>query len=418
MGLFRRKGRTSEASPAESQEDQRASDPDRARPEPAGRPEDDLLGDPSDGAAASASTPSPSPPSPGPEDPESTKQHGRLMRVLNRAGDRLLPVGAMVVLLAALVVLYLWNGLIVLIRPGEAGALYRPFDGGTVTDYVFPEGLHVLKPWNHMHVYDVRVQTVRQEFRVLTNKGLPIYLSLAIRFYPEYEMVGLLHQRVGPDYVEKIVVPQVESVLRRNIGRHDPEDIYTNKEGILTDIIVKAIEEAGQKFVFIDDIIIRSVTLPEEVHAAIAEKLVEQQRWKTYEFRLAREQQEAERKRIESQGIRDYQANIQETLTPDVLRYHGVSATLELAQSPNSKMIVIGGGEGGLPVILNPGPTEPDLGPPPSTGGGADPAAAAEAAAAAAAPPTPVTPTPDTPASGTSETPPSATADPAAPASR
>jgi len=255
MGLFRREGRTSTASAKGTADTRESSNPNSEQPNATG-PDEDLLADPPDGAGLDA--------------PDPGGRRRRLTQALGRHGDRVLPIGAMVFLLATLVVLYLWNGLIVLIRPGEAGALYRPFDGGTVTDYVFPEGMHVLKPWNKMHVYDVRVQTVRQEFRVLTNKGLPIYLSLAIRFYPEYEMVGLLHQRVGPDYVQKIVVPQVESVLRRNIGRHDPEDIYTNKEGILTDIVVKAIEEAGQKFVFIDDIIIRSVTLPEEVHAAIA----------------------------------------------------------------------------------------------------------------------------------------------------
>lgn len=271
---------------------------------------------------------------------------------LGRAADKLLPISAIAILLAILLGLYLWNALIVVIKSGEAGALYRPFGGGTVTDFVYPEGLHFMKPWNKMHVYNIRVQTVLHEFEVLTNKGLTIKLTLAVRYHPEREMVGLLHQKVGPDYVDTIVIPQIESVLRRNVGKHDPEDIYTNKEGILTDIIVKAIEEAGQKFVFIDDIIIRTVALPDEIRRAIKDKLVHQQRWHAYEFILATSRREAERKRIESQGIRDYQATINETLTADLVLWEGIKATRDLASSTNSKIVVIGSGQGGLPVIL------------------------------------------------------------------
>lgn len=273
---------------------------------------------------------------------------GRMSRLM----DSMAPLFAAVFVVVLLVLLYFWNGIVVTVRSGEAGVLYRLFEGGTVTDRVYPEGLYVLWPWNKMYVYNVRVQTVRHQFTVLTNKGLPITLSLAIRYHPEYEMVAILHKRVGPDYVQNIVVPQVESVLRRNIGKRDPEDIYTNKEGILTDIIVKAIEEAGQKFVFIDDIIIRTVDLPDDVKTAIEEKLVHQQRFQAYEFRLAAERQEAERKRIEAQGIRDYQSTIAETLSDSVLKWQGINATEEISKSTNAKVVVVGNGEKGLPIIL------------------------------------------------------------------
>jgi len=276
----------------------------------------------------------------------------RRRRWMRRTASGALPYVSVAVLTTVLVVMYFWDTVVVVIRSGEAGALYRMFQGGTVTDYVYPEGIHILWPWNRMHIYDTRVQTAYHAFDVLTNKGLPITLKLAIRYQPEYEMVALLHQRVGPDYVQKIVVPQIESVLRRNIGKNDPEDIYTNKEGILTDIIVKAIEEAGQKFVYIDDIIIRTVELPQDIKDAIEDKLVYQQQWQAYEFRLAAERQEAERKRIEAQGIRDYQSTVAETLSPDLLRWQGILATEELAASSNAKVVVIGNGEKGLPIIL------------------------------------------------------------------
>lgn len=276
----------------------------------------------------------------------------RARRLFARLAGLVAPWAAIAGLITLLTLLYFWNGIIVVIRSGEAGVLYRLFQGGTVTDYVYPEGIYVLFPWNAMAIYNIRVQMAPHEFTVLTNKGLPIKLKLAIRYHPEYEMVAILHKRVGPDYIHTIVIPQVESVLRRNIGKHDPEDIYTNKEGILTDIIVKAIDEAGQKFVFIDDIIIRTVELPEDVKHAIDEKLVDQQRFQAYEFRLAAERQEAERKKIEAQGIRDQQSIVAETLTPDILRWKAIRATEALAGSQNAKVVVIGNGDKGLPVIL------------------------------------------------------------------
>ncbi len=301
---------------------------------------------------AGGGTVDPAGPAPHDTDGRARRLAAQVRRGVRRTAESLLPVALITVLVVGLALIYLFNHIVIVIRSGEAGALYRLFYGGTQTDYVYPEGIHILWPWNKMHIYNTRVQTVLHEFKVLTNKGLPIELKLAIRYHPEYEMVGLLHQRVGPNYVNTIVVPQIESVLRRNIGRRDPEDIYTNKEGILTDIIVRAIEEAGQKFVYIDDIIIRSVTLPEAVKLAIDEKLVYQQQWQAYEFRLARETQEAERKRIEAQGIRDYQATIAETLDEKVLQWQGIQATVSLSESENSKVVVIGSGENGLPIIL------------------------------------------------------------------
>lgn len=259
-----------------------------------------------------------------------------------------------IVLIVGLMVLfYYFRTIVVVIHPGEAGVLYRMFFGGTVTDYVYPEGLQIVQPWNKMYVYDIRIQTVKHDLNVLTNKGLPITLSLAIRYRPQREMLGVMHQHVGPDYVNTIVIPQVESVLRKNIGKEDPEVIYTNKGGILNDIILLALEEASRKYVQIDDIIIRTVTLPEEIRTAIEAKLVEQQKERAYEFKLAREEKEAERKRIESRGIRDYQSTISETLTQDLLRWQGVQATLQLSESQNAKVVVIGGGESGLPIILD-----------------------------------------------------------------
>lgn len=255
-------------------------------------------------------------------------------------------------LLLILVFIILWSRILIVVKPGEAGVLYRMLTTGTVTDHIYPEGLHILMPLNRMYIYDTRVQIQFHEFDVLTSSGLPIKLSIAVRFQPIYELLGLLHQQVGPDYPNKIILPQIESVLRRNIGNYTPEDIYTNREGVLSKIITLALEEVGRKFIHVDEIIIRSVELPESVRSSIEAKLVSQQQFLAYNFKLKTEEEEAKRKRIEALGIEVYQRIITPTLNDKLIQWQGIQATLELAKSSNSKVVVIGSGKNGLPIIL------------------------------------------------------------------
>lgn len=255
-------------------------------------------------------------------------------------------------LLLILVFIVLWSRILVVIKPGQAGVLYRMLSTGTVTDHIYAEGLHVLNPLNTMYIYDTRVQIVNDDFEVLTSSGLPIKLSLAVRFQPIYELLGVLHQQVGPDYPYKIILPQIESVLRRKIGDYTPEDIYTNRAGVLSKIISLALEEVGRKYIHVDDIIIRSVTLPESVRKSIESKLVNQQEFLAYQYKLETEQQEAKRKRIEAAGVAAYQQIITPTLNDKLIRWEGIQATLKLAKSPNAKVVVIGSGKSGLPIIL------------------------------------------------------------------
>lgn len=256
-------------------------------------------------------------------------------------------------LLLILVIIVLWSRILVVIKPGEAGVLYRMLTTGTVTDHVYAEGLHIVMPLNTMYKYDTRVQITLHELDVLTSSGLPIKLSLAVRYQVTYDLLGILHQQVGPDYPNKIILPQIESVLRRNIGQYTPEDIYTNRAGVLSKIISLALEEVGRRFIQVDDIIIRSVQLPEVVQKSIETKLVNEQQFLAYKFRLKMEAEEATRKGIEAEGIAAYQKTISKTLNDKLVQWQGIQATLELAKSPNSKVIVIGAGKAGLPIILS-----------------------------------------------------------------
>ncbi len=255
------------------------------------------------------------------------------------------------ILLLSLGFAFFLPSIVITIHSGEAGVLYKWYFG-TVTDKIYPEGVHVIYPWDTMYIYNVRIQTVMHSFSILTNKGLPIEMSLAVRYRPEYEMLGVLHQEVGPDYVNTIIVPQVESVLRKRLSLYDPEAIYTNKHNILTLVVEEALEELGKKYITTDGIIIRSIVLPDTIQEAIETKLVEEQNAAKYVFTLKKEEQEAERKRIEAQGIKDFQKIIAQTLSESIIKWQGVSATLELAKSNNAKIVIIGSGKNGLPIIL------------------------------------------------------------------
>lgn len=258
-------------------------------------------------------------------------------------------------LITALVVVFFYDRIIITIDSGEAAILFRRFSG-TEIDKIYGEGLHLFSPLDIVYIYEVRNQVAYHDFDVITNKGLKVHLSLAIRYRPEYDLLGILHQRIGPDYLTRVILPQIESVMRKELGNYTAEEIYTNKAGLLTNAILNALEEVGRNYVEVEDIIIRSITLPDKIVMAIENKLEQEEIMKSYEFRLQTAMQEAERLKIEGGGIKTYHQTIAESLNESILRYKGVEATERLATSNNAKVVVIGSGKDGLPVILN---TEP-----------------------------------------------------------
>jgi prohibitin 1 len=244
----------------------------------------------------------------------------------------------------------LWKNVFISIKPGEAGVLFRFFTG-TKLDRTYGEGLHIIPPWDRMYRYELRKRVVMHSFEVLSIRGLPVRMELAIRYRPEAEVLPLLHQRIGPDYPQRVVVPQTESVLRRELSLRTAEEIYTNAGGLLSAAILLARDEVGRNFVIADDIVIRTIRLPDPVREAIEEKQAREELMQSYVFRLETAVEEAERLRDEARGIRDYQAAVDMTLSERLLRHLAITASKNLATSVNSRMVVLGGAEGGLPVL-------------------------------------------------------------------
>lgn len=253
-----------------------------------------------------------------------------------------------VFLIILIITLILFNRIVLFIGSGEAGVLYRTFFGGTVTTRVYTEGIQFIWPWDKMYIYNARVQEIPHDFQVLTINGLKVNLSLSIRYRPEYKLISVLHQQVGEDYVNIVVIPEIENVLRVLIGRLNAEEVYTTKHSLIEKAISGAIEQIAQRYVKVDDVIIKNMKLPESVERSIRRKIEEKHRADAYKFILLREEQEKERKRIEAEGLERFD----KALSMEVLHYLGIQATLELSKSDNSKVVIVGGGDNGkFPII-------------------------------------------------------------------
>jgi regulator of protease activity HflC (stomatin/prohibitin superfamily) len=248
----------------------------------------------------------------------------------------------------------MWKSIFVKIGPGEAGVIYRLFSGGTDVTKVYEEGLRVVFPFNTMYIYNTRVQQVANKFIVLSQDGLAIEVEVSIRYRPQEGQLGLLHKNIGPDYVEKVVVPEVQSSFRFVLGQYKPEEIYTSQGFILQTVVQGALGQLAERYILLDDLLLKAVTLPRPVAESIESKLRAQQMAAEMIYRIDTETLEAKRKGIEAGGIRDFQNTITGNgISDQFLRFKGIEATLELAKSPNSKVVIIGGGEDRLPIILD-----------------------------------------------------------------
>jgi regulator of protease activity HflC (stomatin/prohibitin superfamily) len=248
---------------------------------------------------------------------------------------------------------YLAPDIFVTIQSGDVGVIYRRFAGGTQTEQVIGEGLTFVPPWDQLFIYSIRVQECKHTMPVLTNDGLTVTLHLSIRYRPEREMVALLHQRVGPEYKERIVIPEVESVLRTTMSHFPMNEVYGADRGMVQQIITDSLDQVSEKYVQIDDVIVRSVELPPHISQIIEDKMAEKEKAAAYTYRLEAERKEAERKEVEATGQKRYNELLSGSLTPEILKWRALEVTRDLAKSPNAKTIFLGNKSGDLPMLLD-----------------------------------------------------------------
>ncbi len=240
------------------------------------------------------------------------------------------------------------------IKGGNRGVLYKTFGEGIVTDQpALDEGFHIIAPWNKVDIYNVRQQNLfMEDMEVLSSNGLEIKLDLSVLYQPRVEELGLLHKTKGKNYVDVVIIPEIRSAARSIVGRYTPEQLYSSKrDAIQQEIFEEIRRKTVTQHVQINDVLVRDVTLPPTIKDAIERKLKQEQEFLEYEFRLQKAKKEAEKQRIEAQGKADANRILSASLTDKILRDKGIEATLKLSESPNSKVVIVGGKDG-MPLIL------------------------------------------------------------------
>lgn len=269
-----------------------------------------------------------------------------------------------------------FSSMVKVINAGTVGVV-RTF--GKVDELPLTEGLHMVNPFSTVEQISIRTEQytmsgVRGEgaikgddaIRTLTRDGLPLPIDITVAFRPVPSMVPWLYRNIGmpEDYIGKIIRPASRAAVRDAVASFTAQEAYTTKREMLSATITKEVERyvretlaksegyRGEAFV-VQQVLIRNIELPDKLKASIEAKLTAEQEALRMEYVLQKEKQEAERKRIEARGIADFQAIVSQGLNDKLLKWKGIEATQALADSQNSKIIVIGGGKDGLPIILN-----------------------------------------------------------------
>jgi regulator of protease activity HflC (stomatin/prohibitin superfamily) len=239
------------------------------------------------------------------------------------------------------------------IEAGERAVLFYKFGQGLDKENIEGPGFHTKAPWNEVYTYSVREQSRDENMDVLDKSGLSIHVDVSVRFSPLPDKIGYIHEKFNKDYINILVAPEVRSTVRQVMGRFTAEEIYSTKRAE----VETTIKEESEKILIANNVhmvalLIRSIVLPDQIKNAIESKLQQQQEALAYQFRLDKEKSEAERKRIEAEGTARANNIINNSLSDKLLKMRGIEATLELAKSPNAKVVVVGSGKDGMPLIL------------------------------------------------------------------
>ena len=256
--------------------------------------------------------------------------------------------------LTILPIILLWSSITVTIESGHAGLTFHTFGNGVDPEAEpMSSGFHFKAPWDEVYQYEIRQQEIFEPLEVLSSNLLKISMDMTVFYQPQYESLGYLEVERGMHYEAKVIQPAMRSVAREVIAKYLPEEFNTTKrEEIQLEIESRLSEKLADNYIQLNDVLIRNIKLPTTLEQAIERKLQQEQESLEYEFRIEKASKEAERKRIEAEGIRDFQIIVSQSINDDLLQWKGIEATTELSHSENAKVVVIGSGENGLPLIL------------------------------------------------------------------
>jgi len=224
---------------------------------------------------------------------------------------------------------------------------------GRVTGEVLPEGLHLINPFKTNHEMSIRTQEIKETAAVPSSEGLVMSLDTSLIYHLNPEKSAEVYQKIGPNYVEVLVEPNLRAAIREATASHTANALYTGeREMVAKQIFDQLSNLLGRRGFIVESVLLRDIQLPTTLKSSIEAKQQAEQEALAMNFRLQKEKQEAERKRIEAAGIRDFQQIVAQGISPQLLEWKGIEATENLAKSPNAKVVVVGGGKNGLPLIL------------------------------------------------------------------
>jgi len=270
---------------------------------------------------------------------------GRVVDVGSSPGLRLLGLG----ISAFLVVVFLFAS-VTRVQSGHVGVLTL---FGRVTGEVLPEGIHMINPFKSSNEMSIRTQEIKESASVPSAEGLVMNLDTSLIYHLDPEKASAVYQKIGPNYLNVFIEPNLRAAIREATASHTANALYSGER----ELVAKQIRDQlttllGQRGILVESILLRDIQLPQTLKTSIETKQQAEQEALAMSFRLQKEKQEAERKRIEAAGIRDFQQIVAQGISPQLLEWKGIEATENLAKSANAKVVVIGNPKNGLPLIL------------------------------------------------------------------
>lgn len=248
-----------------------------------------------------------------------------------------------------LVVIFLFSA-VTRVDSGAVGVLTL---FGRVTGEVLPEGIHLINPLKTNHEMSIRTQELKETASVPSSEGLVMSLDTSLIYHLDRDKASQVYQNIGMGYVEVVIEPNLRSAIREATASHSANALYSGeREMVAKQIVAQLTDKLGQRGIVVESILLRDIQLPATLKASIESKQQAEQEALAMSFRLQKETQEAQRKRIEAAGVRDFQQIVAQGISAQLLEWKGIEATENLAKSPNAKIVVIGSGKNGLPLIL------------------------------------------------------------------
>lgn len=225
---------------------------------------------------------------------------------------------------------------------------------GRVTGRTMGEGIHLVNPLARVHELDIKTREIKERASVPTREGLIMGVEASVIYHLDAGHAAQVLQTIGGDYTDVLLVPNFRSAIRAVTAANTASSLYSDaRESIARQILTELQAATQPRGIVIENVLLRDLQLPETLKQAIEAKQQAQQEAQRMEYVLLREKQESERKRVEAQGIKDFQNIVSEGISEKLLDWKGIEATVELARSTNAKVVVVGNTKSGLPLIFS-----------------------------------------------------------------